>query len=216
MLDVLFKGGPTMVPLMVCSILSLAVFIERFLYFRKLDNNNFRLFKKLELLIANSNLSKAKKMVKAARGPVAAMVEQGLEGYGEDKATVREYVKLGGENEIRKMEKRLRILDFIATIAPLLGLLGTVIGIINSFNILAGAQGMAGPGALSVGIAQALISTAAGLIVAIPTTLFYTYLDSQVEDKTNELNQWSAKLVNLLAEDGSTSRVRGDRYVSKR
>ncbi|KXS42395.1 MULTISPECIES: MotA/TolQ/ExbB proton channel family protein [unclassified Candidatus Frackibacter] len=222
MLKVLLKGGPTMIPLLICSVLSLAIIIERYYYFRKQDNNNFRLFKKIELLLSNGKVSKAKNEAKQANGPIAAMFLSGLENYGENRQTLKEYIQATGQDQVKAMEKRLRILDFIVTVAPLLGLLGTVIGIINSFNILAGAQGIAAPSALSMGIAEALISTATGLIVAIPSMLFYTYLDSKVEEKVNEMNQWSTKLIELLSEDNNdfkrsqSGNIRGERYVSQK
>jgi biopolymer transport protein ExbB len=221
MLKVILKGGPTMIPLLICSILSLAIMVERYFYFRGLNNNDFRLVKKIKLLLSNAKLSKARQEAKQAKGPIAAMLVAGLEGYGQKRETIKEFIQARGQSEVKNMEKRLRVLDLIATISPLLGILGTVFGIINSFNVLAGAQGIAAPSALSVGIAEALISTATGLIVAIPSMLFYTYLDSKVEDKTDEMNQWSAKLVDILAKgsevklSSSTGRSRGERYVSK-
>ncbi|MBM7623278.1 MotA/TolQ/ExbB proton channel family protein [Sporohalobacter salinus] len=220
MLKFVLKGGPTIIPLLVCSILSVAIILERYFYFRSINNNDFRLVKRVELLLSNDKLSKAKKEAENTNGPISAMILAGLEKYGHDRQTVKEFIQARGQHEIKVMEKRLRVLDFIASVAPLLGLLGTVIGIIESFNILAGAQGMAAPSALSAGIAEALISTAIGLIVAIPTMLFYTYLDSKVEAKMTEMRQWSTRLVEMLSEDSnrnySSSRARGESYVSQK
>ncbi|MGM0471381.1 MAG: MotA/TolQ/ExbB proton channel family protein [Bacillota bacterium] len=219
MFKIIFQGGPTIIPLLICSILSVAVILERIFYFRSISNNDFRLIKRIELLLSNGKLSKAKNEAKNTKGPVSAMILAGLEKYGEDRQTIKELIQIRGQNEIKKMEKRMRILDFIASTAPLLGLLGTVIGIIKSFNILAGAKGIAAPSALSSGIAEALVSTAVGLIVAIPTMLFYSYLDSKVDAKTNEMNQWSMRLIDLFAKDSSSQRHssrRGDKYVSQK
>lgn len=220
MLNFVFKGGPTIIPLLICSILSVAIILERYFYFRSINNNDFRLVKRVKLLLSDGKLAKAKKEAEKTNGPIAAMVLAGLEKYGHDRQTVKEFIQARGQHEISVMEKRLRVLDFIASVSPLLGLLGTVIGIIKSFNILAGAQGMAAPSALSSGIAEALISTAIGLIVAIPTMLFYTYLDSKVEAKMTEMKQWSTRLIEMLAEDSnsnfSSPTARGDSYVSKK
>ncbi|SJZ31133.1 MotA/TolQ/ExbB proton channel family protein [Selenihalanaerobacter shriftii] len=219
MLKYLLKGGPTMLPLLIFSILSLAIMLERYFYLRSLKNNDFRLVKKIRLLLSNGKVSKAKQEAKEAKGPVSAMFLAGLEKYGEKRQIVKEFIQSTGQKQIKDMEKRLRILEFIATVSPLLGLLGTVFGIINSFNVLAGAQGIAAPSALSVGIAEALVSTATGLMVAIPTMLFYTYLDSKIEAKISEMNQWSTELVEIISGDNkrdSTSKIRGDKYVSTR
>lgn len=103
-----------------------------------------------------------------------------------------------GRLEIYKMERRMNVLDVIIGIAPLLGLLGTVTGIIKSFNILAALEGISQPSALSAGIAEALITTAAGLIIAIPTMAVYSFLNGIIDRNIAEMNKRSNELVELL------------------
>ncbi|MCK8827952.1 MotA/TolQ/ExbB proton channel family protein [Natroniella acetigena] len=203
MLETLRQGGITMIPLLLCSIISLAVSLERLIYLKKAKGDNFRIIKKVKLMIDNGKIGEAKSILQEARGPVAGMLLEGIKYYGKKKYEIQDYLEVAGNNQIKKLEKRLRILDFIATVSPLLGLLGTVLGIIDSFNILAGAEGLSSPGAISVGISQALISTAVGLMVAIPTMMMYTYLVSLVESRAEEMNRWTLDLVEILSQGGS-------------
>ncbi len=203
MLEFLKQGGPTIYPLIACSVIGFAVVLERLIYFRKVKNNNFRMFKKIELLIIEGEITHAAHELKNERGPVAKIVAAGLAHYGQDRQLIEEHIRVAGEHEVHKMEKNLSILDVIATISPLLGLLGTVLGIIASFNILGAAvDGMAAPAQLSVGIAAALISTAVGLIIAIPAMLCYSYFVSIVDYNTKEMNKWSVELLDLLSHRG--------------
>ncbi len=202
MLNILKQGGVTIIPLLLCSIVSLAVGLERFIYLKRAKGNNFRLIKKVKLMLNNSKFGEAKEIIEEERGPVAGILMEGLRFYGQRQYEIKDKLEIVGHNEVKKLERRLGVLDFIATVAPLLGLLGTVLGIIDSFNILAAVQGMASPDVLSVGIAQALISTAVGLIVAIPALLIYTYLMGLVEKRTEEMNYWFIEVVEVLSKGG--------------
>lgn len=206
MLEFLKQGGPTIYPLLACSVIVLAVVLERLIYFRRVKSNNFRMFKKIELLIVEGEITKAAHELKNERGPVAKIIAAGLAHYGQDRRLVEEHIRVAGDHEIHKLEKNLPILDVVATISPLLGLLGTVLGIIASFNILGATGGIAAPAQLSIGIAAALISTAVGLIIAIPAILCYSYFMSVVDYNTKEMNKWSVELLDLLSH-------RGERHV---
>ncbi len=206
MLGIIERGGVTAIPLLICSITTIAVALERFIYLKKAKGNNFKLIKKVRLLIDNDKLREAKNMAQKENGPIAGILVEGLKYCGKRKEELKENLAAIAQSEIKKLEKRLRVLDFIANVAPLLGLLGTVLGIIDSFNILAGAEGMASPAAISVGISHALISTAFGLIVAIPTMFLYSYLVSLVEQRTEEVNRWYIDLIELLSQGGNNAK----------
>ncbi len=206
MLDIIEQGGVTAIPLLICSITTIAVALERFIYLKKAKGNNFRLIKKVKLMLGNNKLREAKNMAQKESGPIAGILAEGFKYYGKRKELLRDHLSAVAQSEIKKLEKRIRILDFIANVAPLLGLLGTVLGIIDSFNILAGAEGMASPAAISVGISHALISTAFGLIVAIPTMFLYSYLVSLVERRTEEVNRWYIDLIELLSQGGKNAK----------
>ncbi|WP_018248999.1 MotA/TolQ/ExbB proton channel family protein [Orenia marismortui] len=207
MLDILREGGVTVIPLLICSIVGLAVSLERLIYLKKAKGNNFRLIEKVKLKLNRGKINEVSEIISQESGVIAGILEEGIKYYGQEKQELRSNLEIVGQTEIKKMEKRLGVLDLIATIAPLLGLLGTVLGIIDSFNILAGAQGMASPSALSSGIAQALISTALGLVVAIPTMLVYTYLLGLIQDRIDEINRCFVDLVELLGQGGNDVQV---------
>jgi biopolymer transport protein ExbB len=202
MLDVLKQGGVTIIPLVIFSIVSLAISIERFIYLKQAKINNYNLINKVRVKLDDNKLKEIKSILEEKKTPIAGMLLDGLNYLGQDKTELRQNLQLIGNNQVKELEKRLSALNFIASVSPLLGLLGTVLGIIDSFNILATAQGVANPGALSVGIAQALISTAIGLIVAIPTMLMYSYLAGLVEKRTTEMNRWFADVVEVLSQGG--------------
>ncbi|PRX29886.1 outer membrane transport energization protein ExbB [Orenia metallireducens] len=207
MLEILKQGGATIIPLLFCSVVSLAVALERLIYLKKAKGNNFKLLETVRLKLSKGKMGEVKKIAMNAKGPIAGMLEEGIKYYGQGKEELRSNLELIGQNEIKKLEKRLGVLDLIATISPLLGLLGTVLGIIDSFNILAGAQGMATPAALSSGISEALISTAVGLVVAIPTMLVYTYLLGLVQDRIEDINYWFVDLVEALSQGDNNVQI---------
>lgn len=202
MLDILKQGGATIIPLIIFSVISLAISIERFIYLKKAKTNNYNLINKVRVKLDDNKVEEVESILEDKTAPIAGILLEGLNYLGQEKEELRQNLELIGSNQVKKLEKRLKALNFIASVAPLLGLLGTVLGIIDSFNILATAQGVANPGALSVGIAQALISTAVGLIVAIPTMLMYSYLVSLVEKRTAEMNRWFADVVEVLGQEG--------------
>jgi biopolymer transport protein ExbB len=181
-------GGPMVIPLILASIISLAVILEKLFFFLMYRDNSFRLIKKVELLVDEGDILTALNELKGKRGPNAKLLSTALAHHADDLNRIREVLQAVGEDEIKKMEKHLPILDVVAMISPLLGLLGTVIGIINSFNILGTTQGVANPNLISSGIAEALISTALGLIIAIPTAIFYSYFANKVNVKAHEMN----------------------------
>ncbi len=202
LLDIIFKGGLVMIPLLLCSVIALAVGLEKFIYLRKTKTNTWKLMNKVEFLVKQGNITEALQTVKQQDGPISSILAAALSRHDRKREQIQEYLQTVGDNEVHKMEKRLVILDIIATISPLLGLLGTVIGIISSFNILAAAHGAASPAALSVGIAEALITTATGLVIAIPTMIIYTYLIQLVERRVNEMKNCATELLDILTSRG--------------
>lgn len=194
--------GPTAIPLTIVSIISLAVIIERAIFFLRYRDNSFRLIKKIELLVAQNDILAALNELKGERGPNAKLLAAALSHYKQDPERIREVLQAVGEDEIRKMEKNLPILDLAAMIAPLLGLLGTVLGIITSFNIITGTLGMAATDQISGGIAAALISTAFGLIIAIPSAIFYSYFTNLVSAKAHEMNLSVIDIMDIITVRG--------------
>ena len=188
------------IPLIICSIFSVAVIIEKAVFFIRRKDNSLRLLKRIELKVENDDIIGALNELKGEKGPNAKLLSTALSHYEEDPDRIREVLQAVGEDEIKKMEKHLPVLDVVAMISPLLGLLGTVLGIISSFNILGTAAGAASPAQISSGIAAALISTAMGLVIAIPTAIFYSYYINKVEEKSHEMNLSMIDIMDVITD----------------
>ena len=200
-------GGPMTLPLLLASIFSLAVIIEKAIFFAKNNDNNFRLIKRIEILVEEGDILSALNELKGKKGTNAKLLSTALAHNSEDPARLREVLQAVGEDEIKKMERHLPILDVVAMISPLLGLLGTVIGIISSFNILGTAAGAANPAQISSGIAAALISTALGLIIAIPTAIFYSYFAHKVEKRAHDMNLSMVEIIDVVGNNRGEDNV---------
>ena len=192
MRDMFIRGGPLMWPLLLCSVVSLTISIERILFWwtekRRRDNN------RLEKIFSQTEAGDHHRVLHSSHGRTdeidrldfsARILISGLANrdYG-----LRESMEVAAEDEIERMKRGLDILDTIITMAPLLGILGTVLGIIDSFDLL-GHSGIEDPKAVTGGIAQALITTAAGLTVALMTLVPFNYLVAKVKKEAKEVNK---------------------------
>ncbi|SRR5690554_6934871 len=198
MLRIFVLGGPIMIPLLLCSIFSLAIGIERLWYLLRSRIDTDDLLEDIKLSLGQGKVLEAMQIAKKARGPVAAVLAAGIAHYDQGRDEIKEHMSVVGHEEIYKMERRLPALDLIVTISPLLGILGTVTGIIESFNIIGAMEGVTQASALSIGIAEALITTATGLIVAVPTMALAAYLNSIVTTNVADMNKKSTELLNVL------------------
>ena len=198
-MDVLIKGGPVMVPLGLVSVLAVAISLERLWYFSRLRDRADHVMDQLRILLHEGRLLEAMQLIRRFNGPVSALLAEGLAAWDRPLDEVRTRIERVGQEEVRKMEARMAWLDAIVTGAPMLGLLGTVTGIIRSFRVLANMEGI-DPSGLSAGIAEALITTAAGLIIAVPVLFVYVYLSENIDRRVTELNRVSTEFLQLLAE----------------
>ena len=186
MLELMQKGGPVMWPLLACSIIALAIIIERGLFWLLLlKRKNQPLINRIFTLTEKGDFETAIREGTDSPCLVCRILTNGLahRNYG-----LVQSLEAAAMFEIEKMKRNLSILDTIITAAPLLGILGTVAGIIVSFDLL-GSAGMEDPKAVTGGIAQALITTAAGLSIAIVTLLPYNALTRKVEKVTRHIEQ---------------------------
>ena len=209
------KGVPVMWPILFCSVLALAFVLERlfFLLRSRIDPSGF--LRRLSWAMGQGRWVEASSLIDEADTPVEKVIAAGFAEFltitggnwrfdvdnpseQEVLDSVEEAMESQGRQEVDRMRQHFPILSVIITIAPMLGLLGTVTGIINSFNVLNALAGATDPLRLSVGIAEALITTAAGLIVAIPALLCYTYLNTLVERNVSELNRWGDEFLRVL------------------
>lgn len=199
MVDAIVKGGPLMIPLLILSILALAVSLERIWYLSRTRADSDELMDEVKLCFQENKILEAMQMVKRARGPVAAILAAGIAYSDRPKEELREHLEEVGQEEVFRMERGLGLLSTIVSVAPLIGLLGTVTGIIRSFRVMGAFQGIeSNPAALSVGIAEALITTAAGLFIAIPSLMVYNWLTGQIDRRVREMSRRALELTDLL------------------
>ncbi len=191
MLDYFFQGGPIMYPLLLCSLISLTVIIERAIFWvREERNRDRRLLDELMSLIEKEQYEEAKSITGNTRDFVIRVIVCGVVHRD---FSLRDALQMSADEEIGRMRRYLPVLDTMVTLSPLLGILGTVTGIIYSFNML-GVVGVEHPQMITAGIAQALITTAFGLIIAIPAIICYNYFLSRVEKAALEMEKYGTNL----------------------
>lgn len=185
--------------LVICSLLGFTIFIERWLHLRRseIDTNSFIIH--LRPIIRDGNMVEAIQKCEDKSGPIANIIRAGLLKHNRKKEEIESAMEMSGLIEIARLEKNAKILSIIAHIAPLIGLLGTVLGFIQAFAEMR-LSGLVDISATRLGEAMeyALVTTAAGLVVAIPSVLAYNYLVSRVENFVLEIQTTSAEIVDLL------------------
>jgi biopolymer transport protein ExbB len=199
------EGGVLMVPIILSSVIALAVSIERVwhLYRAKIDTGKF--MEAITGSIKRNKIIQALELCDQTPGPIAHIVKAGILKHDRSKAEVKEAIEDTGLHEVARLEKNLNILATIAHITPLLGLLGTVTGMMEAFQVIrdkAAIGSPVNPGDLAGGISTALITTAAGLAVAIVFYVIYNYLVSRVENIVLEMEQSATELVTAISQKG--------------
>jgi biopolymer transport protein ExbB len=189
-----------MYPLLFFSVLAATVAIERFIVFSKAKLNVSDFLTKIrKALLVNRNVKEAIKICEQSKGPVASVMKAGLLRYGHAREDIEKTIENAALYELDRLEKRLGVLATTANVAPMLGFLGTVAGMIKSFATLA-EQGLTNPAAVAVGISEALITTAAGLIIAIPSQLVYNWYTTKITRFVRDIETASNMLVETFTE----------------
>lgn len=200
MLQILIKGGPLIVPLIFCSILALAIIIEKFITLKIIETRSRRFIDKTRSIINGDEDNKTEKVLalcEMTSSPLSRILKAGIEKKDREREEIREALEDAGSSEIPYLEKHLKILGTIVTVAPLIGLLGTVMGMIKAFNVIA-LKGVGEPGALAGGIAEALITTAVGLSIAIPSLIFYNYFMHRTDKIVRQFEKVSSEFIDFL------------------
>lgn len=193
------KGGPVMWPLLLLSVLGVTVAVWRWLALRNATRNVAPFMRALRERIVAGDIEGAIKTCEQYPGPVASIVKAGLLRHGRNKEEVERSLQEASSHELASLERGLVILATIAMIAPLLGFLGTVTGMINSFDALA-EVGLNNPAAVASGISEALITTAAGLIIAIPVQMAYNYLVARVNGLVRDMEAAANVVLDAVAD----------------
>ncbi len=202
MLDIFKSGGPVMYPLLLCSVLVLTVVIERLIFWTGVDlRRNHALLDEVLELSRRGDWDSVKSKVVGSKDYIIRVLVSGILHREFSMAKAMESAAV---HEIKRMRRFLGVLDTMITVAPLLGIFGTVIGIIHSFDML-GASGIEHPRAVTAGIAQALITTAAGLGIAILSVFPYNYFNARVENAAHALEQYATSLEIVFEKRGGNA-----------
>lgn len=199
--EIIFEGGPLMWPIMLCSIVALAIAIERFWTLRRATIDTREFMDSMRQVLRQNRIQEAVEICDETDGPIARITKAGLLKHKRSKEDIREAIEDAGHLEIPRLERYLSALATCANVAPLLGLLGTVTGMIGAFATIQHKQGQVNPSDLAGDINTALVTTAAGLTVGIPTLVIYNYFVSRVENMIVEMEISSSELVELLTKD---------------
>jgi len=197
------SGGPIMVPIILCSVFALGIVIEKLLYFGSITTNVMRLKRQVFDRIKSNRIKESIELCDASRSPVAKILKAGILKFGAPREEIKECMEDISLFEIPKLESRLSALATIAHISPLLGLLGTVTGMTASFHTIqvrAASLNPVTPGDLAGGIGEALLTTVAGLMVAIPTFVAYNYFVHRTNHFVLEMERGATELVNFISQ----------------
>ena len=212
-IDILSRGGPLMIPIGFASIVALGIFLERLWSLQRTKILPPRFLEVADNLLRQERYADAEAMCHASDTPIARILEVGIRYAGRDRELIKNVMEETGQREMHFLERFTGALGSVATVSPLLGLLGTVTGMIGVFQSVVN-QSSTGeavdPGLLAGGIWEALITTAAGLVVAIPAFLAYRYIISMVDRYAVEMAEVSLKAVEYLVPSGQRPTSRPD------
>ncbi len=184
--------------LIFCSIVAFAVFLERLMYFHRATIIVGDLLRGIANLVQRRDFAGARQECAITAGPVARVIHAAILRHDAPRAELKDVVQEAGQLEVPKLERNLTILNAIAFLAPLIGLLGTVTGLIDAFVTISSQSGLTSSTDISRGIYQCLLTTAAGLAVAIPTALASVYLSARVNVLMHDIERGGIEIVNLL------------------
>lgn len=198
--DLAVAGGPVMVPIALLSVLAVYFFVERVLVINKANLNPDAFMSRIKELVLRGDINGAKLLCSQNDSPVARMIEKGISRIGSPLKNIEASIENVAKIEIFKLEKNLSTLATIAGAAPMIGFLGTVIGMVQAFIAISQEEGSVSPKLLSSGIYTAMITTVAGLMVGIIAYLAYNYLVTRVQKVIHKMEYTSVDFIDLLQE----------------
>ncbi|MCK5306927.1 MAG: MotA/TolQ/ExbB proton channel family protein [Candidatus Omnitrophica bacterium] len=196
-------GGPLMYPIILCSVIALAVTAERMWHLFRAGIDTKKFMDAITGSIKRNKIMQAVELCDQTPGPVAHIMKAGIMRHDRSRMEIKEAIEDAGLHEVARLEKNLNILATVAHICPLLGLLGTVTGMVEAFQVIKDKATIASPvnpGDLAGGISSALITTATGLAIAIVFYVAYNYLVGRVENIILEMEQSATDLINTISQ----------------
>ncbi len=197
MLEFFQRGGIMMYPLALTSLIAVALIIERFIMLRKKKILIPEIISVVENFSSFKDIDLARNICNKYQGPLSNMIRTALEHYKMAKAEIREVLEDQGRQEIRTLQRNLVALEAVAAVSPLMGLLGTVLGMVQVFEVIK-EQGVGQTAALSGGISQALLTTVTGLFIAIPTLIFYYYFSQKAENLILDIEKYTNEFIDKI------------------
>ena len=198
-LSYLSRGGIIMIPLGLSSIIGLAIVVEKMITLRRKKILIPEIVGVIESISSRDDVNLAKNICEKHKGPFSNIVLVGLQNQHLEKEEIKEIILEQGRQEVRTLETGLPALETVAGVAPLLGLLGTVMGMIKVFNVIS-SQGTGQASLLAGGISEALITTTTGLVIAIPAFVLYNYFINRAENYILDIEKYSTFLLQKIRE----------------
>ena len=197
------KGGPIMWPILLCSVIAFAIILERLVRLRQEQIDTKVFMEQISKSLKRNKVMEALDLCDRTGGPIAAILKAGTLKHDRPRHEIREAIEDAAIHEVPRLERNLPVLATVAHVAPLLGLLGTVTGLVKAFQVIenkATVLNPVNPGNLAGGIWEALLTTVFGLCVAIPTYVAYNYLVSRVDGFVLDMERSATDLMNILGE----------------
>lgn len=203
MIDWIQKGGPVMYPIILCSILAFAIVIERFYHLHRAKIDTKKFMDDIANTLRRNKIMEAIELCDKTPGPIPHILKAGIMKHDRPRQEIKEAIEDAGLYEVPRLEKNVTVLATIAHIAPLLGLLGTVTGMVRCFQTIqekSTAFHPVSPGDLAGGIWEALITTVAGLSVGIPVLVAYNYFVNRINNFVLDMEKAATDLINILTQ----------------
>ncbi len=197
MIELFERGGIMMYPMAIASFVALIIIIERAIILQKKKIIIPDIINVIEQFSSLKDVELARNICSKFNGPLPNLIKVGLDNSDLDRTEIKELIEDQGRQEVRHLERGLTIIETIAVISPLLGLLGTVLGMINVFTVIQ-EQGIGQASALSGGISEALVTTVTGLFIGIPVLIFYNYFTKRAENFVLDIEKYSNFLIQKL------------------
>ena len=196
--QIIIKGGFMMIPLALCSLIAVAILFERLLSLRKIKINTRTFGLQVKNMLLRGRVQEAIEFARNTPGPIAKITVAGLNKHNRPRDEIKDAIEAAAQSEVYHLERNLGVLGTVAAVAPLIGFLGTVTGMIRAFMQVQNLGGSVDASVLAGGIWEALITTAAGLSVGIPALIFYNWLQSKVEHHVFEMQESSNDFMDTL------------------
>lgn len=199
MFEFLSKGGVLVYPILACLVLAAAIFVERLIVFALMRSRGSGLAETVGRLLAGNQVQEARETAETSRSPMGRVLTKAIDVRDQDREMLETVIVSATDQEVRHLSKNMQLMATIGNIAPLLGLLGTVIGMIKAFMVIQEMGGKVNAAVLAGGIWEAMLTTALGLSVALPAMVAHSYLSAQVDRYEARIKQGAVTFLKALS-----------------